>query len=380
MAEPEILSPGQDDDSNQQSVATSSISKLEEADRAHMIATARKYPRNITKFVNDLTELACYSQETAMEMMYSLPRAGKQLVGPSVRFAEAALACWGNARAGMEVVDVDRGAGIVTAEGRYYDCERNVGFALRKRRRIVAKKIDGDSIQVTGDAVSSIAFRDVVLRSIPKALWKPVWEKSKHTAVGQAKSMEQIRAGLVEHFTKLGVTQAQIFNSLEIQGMADIGPDEIIALNAWKKQIAEGDSTLEELFGFKEEAEADELMAKLGWNAAKIQMCKGNYKGRSSDMLAYLRSEVEKLGRNTAQAGNGAPEAAGGAAQATGRRGRGDKGQAQQDAQPETAKEAAAPADMSTAALQADAVAEDVKTTTAASAEPTAGNLWADKL
>jgi len=212
----------------------------------------------------------------------------------------------------MEVVDVDRAVGVVTAEGRFYDCERNVGFALRKRRRIVAKKIDADSIQITGDAINSIAFRDVVLRCVPKALWKPVWDKSKATAVGQAKSMEVIRAQMVEHFTKLGITTLQIFNALEVQGLVDIGPDQIIALNAWKKQLAEGDSTIEEIFGFKDEAEANDLMQKLGWNAAKQQMCKSNYKGRSSEMMDYLRSEVQKAGR-----GQEAQQQKQGSAQAT---------------------------------------------------------------
>src|SRR5208337_1336806 len=112
MSEPTILPP--QDDEEQVIVGSSALTKLEEADRSHMIRTARDNPRKITEFVQELTALSCYSPDTASEMIYSLPRAGKQLVGPSIRFAEAVLSCWGNARAGVEVVDVDRGAGIVT--------------------------------------------------------------------------------------------------------------------------------------------------------------------------------------------------------------------------------------------------------------------------
>src|SRR5579885_237662 len=276
----------------------SALSAIEEADRAHMIATARKYPRKITEFVKELTELSCYSQETAMEMMYSLPRAGKQIVGPSIRFAEAVLSCWGNSRAGVEVVDVERGQNAsVTAEGRFYDCEKNVGLALRKRRRVVAKVVNGDAIDTTGNAVSSIALRDAILRSVPKALWNPIWQKAKSTAVGDAKSVAAIRSALLESFTKMGITETQVFNALGIPGASDIGADEILAMQAWKKQLNEGISTIEEIFGSPEDEIIDKLMIELGWNQTKQRMSRDQYRGRRSEHLEYLRAEVEKLQR-----------------------------------------------------------------------------------
>ncbi len=305
MQEPTILPPGEEDE--QVVTGSSALSKIEEADRSHMIRTARDNPRKITKFVQDLTEIACYSQETAAEMIYSLPRAGKQLVGPSVRFAEAVLSMWGNARAGMEVVDVDRAAGVVTAEGRFYDCERNVGIALRKRRRIVAKTINADAIQVTGDAISSIAFRDAILRSVPKALWNPVWQKAKQTAVGEAKSIGAIRVAQLEGFGKLGITEVQVFNALGVPGLADIGPDEILAMQAWKKQLNEGDCTVEDIFGSPEDEAIDKLMQELGWNQTKQRMSREQFKGDRSKHLAFLQSEKEKLDRLKPQ-GNAKPQ------------------------------------------------------------------------
>lgn len=303
MNDPTIIPPGQQDEVGEEvAYGGSALSKLEEADRAHMIATARKYPRSITKFVQDLTELSCYSAETAMEMIYSLPRAGKQLTGPSVRFAEAALACWGNCRAGMEVVDVDRREGVVTAEGRFYDCEKNYGFALRKRRRIVAKQINADAIQVTGDAINSIAFRDAVLRGIPKALWSPVWNKAKSTAVGDAKSIAVIRQGQMEAFNKLGVTEVQVLNALGVPGMADIGPDQILAMQAWRKQLNDGESAIEDIFGSPEDELIEKLMTQLGWNDSKKRMSRETHKGNRSGHLEYVQEQVakaEKLGATT---------------------------------------------------------------------------------
>src|ERR1700744_5926652 len=146
-------------------VAGGSLSAIEEADRTSMVATAKKFPRSITQFTKELTEIAQMNQAVAKEMMYSVPRAGKQLIGPSVRFAEALITCWGNARAGVEVVDIDKDA--ITAEGRFYDCEKNVGIAVRVRRRITDKngnRFNADMISVTGAAASSIALRGAILR------------------------------------------------------------------------------------------------------------------------------------------------------------------------------------------------------------------------
>jgi hypothetical protein len=293
QANPEYLTD--DGDPQGEVVQSYAITAIEEADRSHQIATARKYPRNVTTFVKELTELACLSQQTAIAMVYSLPRANKQIVGPSIRFAEAVLACWGNARAGVEIVDVDKKEGFVTAEGRYYDCEKNVGMALRKRRRIVAKQINADSIQVTGDAVSSIALRDAILRCVPKAIWEPIWLKAKATAAGDAKSIQTVRDQLLQIFHALGVTDVQIFNALSefgttVAGPADLGADQILALQAWHRQLKEGDSTIEDIFGSPLDEQIEVLMGSLGWNETKKRMSRESYKGRRQELLDYLKT------------------------------------------------------------------------------------------
>lgn len=290
----QVIPPGTDDD--EEILSGGSLSQLEEADRSHQVATAQKFPRRMQKFVDDLTELACLSQETAQAMIYSLPRAGKQLVGPSIRFAEAAVSCWRNVRAGVEVIDVDRREGVVTAEGRFYDCETNVGLAVRVRRRIVAKKIDGDSIQITGAAASSIALRGAILRGVPQALWLPVFEKAKATAAGENKSVDEVRGRLIAVFTTLGITEARVFKALGVPGSADIGKDEILAMQAWHRQLKAKDSTIEDIFGSPARDEVEDLMAALQWNEAKRKLSDSSFKGNLTGQLEYLRAEVAKMG------------------------------------------------------------------------------------
>lgn len=292
---PEVLGPDEDEQ-EVELAGSSALSAIEEADRSHMIRTAKANPRVITKFIAELTEIACASRETAMEMMYSLPRDGKQLVGPSIGFAEAALAVWGNARAGSEVVEVNPHEGYVIAEGRYYDCEKNVGRAIRKRRRVVAKKITGDALQVTGDAACSIATREAILRSIPKPLWKPIWMRAKETAVGDVKSVREVRDGLVQTFRGMGVTDVQLLNALQVQGIPDIGADEIIAMQSWKNQLQERTVTIEDIFGSPEDMAIEKLMEQLQWAPTKRKMAWDNYKGRREELLTYLRGLVGETG------------------------------------------------------------------------------------
>ena len=300
MSTAEFIRPGDlPEDEQEIDLSSSSLSAIEEADRSHMIRTAKANPRSITAFIEELTAIACHSQETAMEMMYSIPRDGKQLIGPSIGFAEAALAVWGNARAGSEVVETNPIDGYVVAEGRYYDCEKNVGRAIRKRRRVVARKVTPDAIQVTGDAACSIATREAILRSIPKPLWKPVWMKARLTAAGDVKSVEQVRNGLIDSFHKMGVTDIQLFNALNVKGPADLGPDEIIAMNSWKNQLQEGSAILEDIFGSTDDAEIESGMKTLGWNEGKKTMAFNQYKGNRGELLKYVREQLKERGDTT---------------------------------------------------------------------------------
>lgn len=272
------------------------LSAIEEADRTSMVAIAKKFPRSRTAFMTELSEIAQMSQPVAMEMMYSVPRAGKQLIGPSVRFAEALISCWGNSRAGVEIVDVDKEA--ITAEGRFYDCEKNVGISVRVRRRITDKqgnRFNADMIAVTGAAASSIALRGAILRGVPKALWADKFEMAKKTAAGDVKSMGEIKDRLFAYFLAIKVTEVQLFNALNVPGKEDVGAEEILAMNAWQKQLKAQECSVEDLFGSPEDDEIEKTMTALGWNETKKRMSRDSFKGKRADHLTYVRAEYAKM-------------------------------------------------------------------------------------
>ena len=60
------------------------------------VETAKRYPRDVRKCLQEAEEMALLSPEIAEACIYSVPRAGKAIQGPSVRLAEIFVSSWGN--------------------------------------------------------------------------------------------------------------------------------------------------------------------------------------------------------------------------------------------------------------------------------------------
>ena len=343
-AQPQIISPGEYEEDEQEIVSDGSLTAYEEAERTSQVTIAKKYPRSLTHFRKELSEIARMNQPVAMEMMYSVPRAGKQLIGPSVRFAEAVLSAWGNCHAAVRIKDV--AGDFIIAESAFYDAEKNARLTVEVKRRITdkqGKRFNADMIGVTGAAASSIALRGAILRGVPKALWADLFEQAKKTAAGDVDSIQKTRTEMVALFRALGVTDPMLMNALNVQGMADVGTDEIVALQAWHKQLLARQCTLEDIFGSSDDAEIDSLMETLRWNEAQKTMARTNYKGRRADLLDYLRAQAKTAG-----------EATGKTAEATGKvtQVKVQRGQAVAEAAREQVEPAAGKAPTETAAAQ----------------------------
>jgi hypothetical protein len=213
------------------------------------IATAKRYPRSVTSFQREAASLAMLNIDMAEECMYSLPRGGKTIIGPSARFAEILAYSWGNCRAGARVVDV--GEMFLTAQGNFYDVERNSGIQYEVQRRITDKNGDrykDDMIVVASNAACSIGLRNSVLKGIPRAVWSPIFDQVLKTVKGNAQTLEQRRAAILLHFTDMGVSTKDILATLGVKGEQDIGMEQIVVLAGIKTAIKDGDTTKELAF------------------------------------------------------------------------------------------------------------------------------------
>ncbi len=230
-------------------VSPADIEAVVSGDVMQQISTAKRYPRSVTKFMQAMTELVTINKEVAAQCLYALPRGGKTIEGPSIRFAEIAIAMWGNCRTGARIVGTtDR---FVIAEGFFWDLQSNSAIAVQAQRRITDKKgevFNDDMIGVTGNAAASIALRNAALRGVPKAFWWELYLKAKACTIGDLKTLAERRKNAVEAFKPFGVTETQICQTLGLAGVRDIGIEHLATLAGFLTAIQQEDRDPEEIF------------------------------------------------------------------------------------------------------------------------------------
>lgn len=234
------------------------------------IATAKQYPRNITKAVSNVVAIVSMSSKTAEACNYSLPRGNKSISGPSVHLAKIIAQCWGNMRIDAKVVAIEERQ--IISQAIAFDLENNLAIKVEVRRSIMQNEWEGgkrtgkmvrmndDMITMTGNAANSIALRNAIFGVIPHA----VTEKGYSAAKG-------LITGDISDEQKLITVRKQIFDNLKdlyevtekeacaVVGKATINHitgDDIVVLKGIAQAIKDGDTTVE--FAFKQPTIAED--------------------------------------------------------------------------------------------------------------------------
>lgn len=354
--EAEYLQPESEDDPIEQiEAAPSTLAIITQSEYAAMVATAniKGNRRSVDEFSKKLMLYATHSQPVALGMFYSLQRAGKQIVGPSVRFAEVVAPCWKNNSTGSRIIGETEQT--VTAQGVFLDYEANMRNVKEIPRRITSsdgRKFNSDMILTTSKAALSIAYREAILKGgVPQALWTPAYEEAKLTAVGKAMSHSARIDAAMEYLTKLGVTEWQIMNAVGCASPKEMETEHLVTLKVMCEEIKRGDRTIEAVFGSPYDKEIDALFTQLKKNEAEKRLLKGSYMGRAKELVEYLRERVTPAARGTevkqetkTEPEKKTDEASGTTSPATGKKGGAKKGKEQPpatDTQAEGTKETA---------------------------------------
>jgi hypothetical protein len=232
-----------------QRMSTDALVQITRGEVDMQVSTAKAYPRSITKFQQDAMTLATQDKQIAAECFYVVPRGGKTVEGPGARLAEIIAGSWGNIRAETRILGHD--GNEVTAQAMCWDMEKNVAIRTEVKRRIKdkhGKTFSDDIIVLTGNAAASIALRNAIFKVIPMALVKPIYEKCREVAAGDAKSLAQSRTEMVNYFKRYGITEARILFALGKGGVADIGTDDIATLRGIATAIKEGSASIDDCF------------------------------------------------------------------------------------------------------------------------------------
>lgn len=241
------------------SVNTKIIEEMTGAEVDKQIATAHAFPRDEERWLNKCKKFVALDLDTAKSMQYVLERkdpeapGGKKLIpGPTVRFAEIIAQQWGNLRVGARVIDV--GHEWVTGWGMAWDLETNFAQFRERKGRITTKtghRYGTDMIVTAQNAATSIAYREAILKTIPKALWNGIYMAAVDVILGPEREAAKLRKEWTDatgFFTKRGVTVEQILVRLGIGGENEVTGEHILLLAQIYTDIKEKKVTVKQAF------------------------------------------------------------------------------------------------------------------------------------
>lgn len=217
------------------------------------IATAKQYPRDLSRVLNQIKTYATMYMETAEDCFYTLRRArgNDEIVieGISVRLAEIIAGAWGNLRVQSRIIGND--GRTITCQGICHDLETNLAVSVEVKRKITdrnGKTYSEDMQVVTSNAASAIAFRNAVLKVVPKAVTKKVINEIKEVALGKSIDLETRRQRMVGYFTQIGVTQSELLTYCGVKSIEQIDNQIVFELRGLANAIKEGTTTVQETF------------------------------------------------------------------------------------------------------------------------------------
>ena len=236
----------------EQDVQIVQVDAVERANVDSQVATAKRYPRDIRRSIDNSVVMATMNQETAQSCSYALPRGGKPITGPSVRLAKIIVSNWGNMRTEAKVVQITDKQ--VISRGTCWDLETNVASAFEVRRSIIGKngqRFSDDMITVTGNAANSIAYRNAVFAVIPKAITDRVYYAAQKFITGDLSDYDKllkVRTGVLNNFkNNYGITEEEVVKMCGKQTANQIGADEISMLMGTIQALKDEDTTVDEL-------------------------------------------------------------------------------------------------------------------------------------
>lgn len=237
------------------SIETVSPDVVYQQDKAQIdiqVATAKQYPRNIMRAVDNSIAIVTMDPQTAATCNYSLPRGGKTLSGPSVHLATILAQNWGNLRVESKVVDISDKQ--ITSQAVCFDLENNLAIKVEVKRSISTRsgRMNDDMITVTGNAANSIAFRNAVLKVIPKGVVDKVYNAAKNTITGDISDEQKFKNKRKQVFDKLkdeyGVSEKEVLETIGKAAVSNITREDLVTIIGIGQSLKDGDTTVEQAF------------------------------------------------------------------------------------------------------------------------------------
>lgn len=281
VTEGEILSPG-------------ALAQATSAEINQMVATAKQWPRKLRAVDARVVDLISSSQDTAAACSYAIPRDGKVITGPSVRFAEIIFSAWGNCRSKSRTVD--EGTEYVTAEGLFFDVENNTAISCEVKMRIVdreGRRYSHDMIVNTSNAAGSKAARTAVLRGIPKAWWQKHFDYAQQVVAGDVRTLPQRRDSALSLFRAFGMTPAMLCQVVGVDAVSELGIEHLATLQAILNALQEKETTVEQLMENTQNRNVQEKGART-IDQIKMKYRKPEVKPATPEQVAKAQAKLDQ--------------------------------------------------------------------------------------
>lgn len=179
------------------------------------VATAKQYPRNLRRVLDNSIVIATMNKETAATCRYTKPTGGKNLNGASVHLARILCQQYGNIRIQQRIKSID--AKSVVAEAVAFDMETNYAVCVEARRSIVDKsgrRYADSVIETNAMAIMAIAERNAILKVIPKSIIDTVYNEAFKCAFGELSDKSKLLKERERVFKELkntyGITEDEV--------------------------------------------------------------------------------------------------------------------------------------------------------------------------
>lgn len=214
---------------------------------------AKRFPRNPMTAFTSMME-SCRRPSFAQQAMYSYPRGGQVVSGPSIRMAEELARNWGNIEFGTR--ELSRRDGESEMEAYAWDLETNLVRSIKFTVRHLRDK-KGGSVQLTDErdiyeVTANMGGRRV--RACLLAILPPdyvdaaVQECAKTVAGGNQEPLADRVKKMLAAFLKWNVSSSLIEQRIG-KKLDAILPDDLVELVAIHNSIRDGQSKVADWFG-----------------------------------------------------------------------------------------------------------------------------------
>ena len=237
-------------------VATEQARAISEVQAALVVARAN--PRDELLAEKKVLN-ACKRKKLAEQALYSYPRGGKLVTGPSIRLAEVLARCWQNCFYGFR--EVGRGDDFSEVQAFCYDLEANVKVVREFQVKHLRDKKSGaqklTSERDKYEYVANMAQRRVracILEIIPGDIVDAAVEACEATLKQSIGDIRKQIDKIKKAFEQLGVTEEMLEAYLQ-RPLKSLVPADVVNLRKIHNSIRDGIGKVEDFF--KKETQAN---------------------------------------------------------------------------------------------------------------------------